>query len=114
MHELGIVFYIIDDVEEVVEANDLTTVSSVTLELGEVSGVVPSYLDDVWNWAVKKHECMTEAKLKVVETPAVTFCENCGKTYATVKYGRQCPFCQSGKTYLLRGQEINVKEIEAV
>lgn len=62
MHELGIVFYIIDDVEEVVEKNELTTVSSVTLELGEVSGVVPSYLDDVWNWAVKKHECMTEAK----------------------------------------------------
>ncbi|MBQ1664107.1 MAG: hydrogenase maturation nickel metallochaperone HypA, partial [Clostridia bacterium] len=56
MHELGIVFYIIDDVEEVVEKNELTTVSSVTLELGEVSGVVPSYLDDVWNWAVKKHE----------------------------------------------------------
>ena len=35
MHELGIVFYIIDDVEEVVEANELTTVSSVTLELGK-------------------------------------------------------------------------------
>lgn len=114
MHELGIVFYIIDDVKEVVEKNELSTVSSVTLELGEVSGVVPSYLDDVWNWAVKKHECMTEAKLEIVNTPAITYCEDCGKTYGTVKYGRKCPYCESGKTYLLRGQEINVKAIEAV
>ena len=57
---------------------------------------------------------MTEAKLNVINTPAITYCENCAKTYATVKYGRQCPYCESGKTYLLRGQEINVKEIEAV
>ena len=49
MHELGIVFYIIRDVEDVVEKNEVTEVKSVTLQLGEVSGVIPSYLLDVFN-----------------------------------------------------------------
>ena len=41
MHELGIVFHMIKTVERIAEENVLTSVSSVTLELGEVSGVVP-------------------------------------------------------------------------
>ena len=40
MHELGIVFHMIKTVERIAEENALTSVSSVTLELGEVSGVV--------------------------------------------------------------------------
>ena len=39
MHELGIVFHIIDSIEEVGRQNKLRRVSTVTLELGEVSGV---------------------------------------------------------------------------
>ena len=38
MHELGIVFHIIRSVEDVARENNLRRVSSVTLELGEVSG----------------------------------------------------------------------------
>lgn len=113
MHELGIVFYIIRDVEDVVEKNDVTEVKSVTLELGEVSGVIPSYLLDVWKWAVKKHEVMKDAELKIVTIPAVTYCTHCGGKYETVKYAKICPYCQSEETYLLTGDQINVKEIEA-
>lgn len=43
MHELGIVFHIIDSIEEVGRQNKLRRVSTVTLELGEVSGVVHTY-----------------------------------------------------------------------
>ena len=39
MHELGTVFYVIREVEQVVEENHLTKVASVTLEIGEVSGI---------------------------------------------------------------------------
>ena len=46
MHELGIVFHIIDSLESVGRENQLTQVANVTLEIGEVSGVVDSYLTD--------------------------------------------------------------------
>ena len=40
MHELGIVFHIADSLLAVGRENNLTSISSVTIELGEVSGVV--------------------------------------------------------------------------
>lgn len=46
MHELGIVFYILRDVKEEAEKNNVKKINKVVLELGEVSGVVPSYLLD--------------------------------------------------------------------
>jgi hydrogenase nickel incorporation protein HypA/HybF len=112
MHELGIVFYIIDDAEKVAKENELTKIQSVTMELGEVSGVIPSYLTDAWNWAVKKHDIMKDAELICESLPAVTYCEDCKKEYGTVEHGRICPYCGSENTYLLKGSEINIKQIE--
>ena len=37
MHELGVVFHIIDSLEEVAKENDVTQIQSVTIEIGEVS-----------------------------------------------------------------------------
>lgn len=113
MHELGIVFHIIRSVEKIAVENDLSEIGSVTLELGEVSTVIPSYLQDCWKWAVKKTELLKDADLNVEVIEAVTYCEDCEKTYRTVAYGKQCPHCGSARTYLVQGQEVNIKEIEA-
>ncbi len=112
MHELGIVFHIIRTVEDACRDNAILRVSSVTLQLGEVSGVVPHYLEDAWRWASSKNPLVTGAELKVEEIPAVTYCEDCKKTYETVKHGKTCPYCGSVRTYLVQGQEVMVKEIE--
>ena len=113
MHELGTVFYVIREVEQVVEENHLTKVASVTLEIGEVSGIIPYYLTDCWQWAIQKSQYLKEAELKIETVPAVTFCEDCNKTYPTVKYAKICPYCKSEHTYLLSGNEYTIKEIEA-
>ena len=113
MHELGIVFHIIDTLEEVGRENHLASIQSVTVELGEVSTVIPEYLTDCWNWAVKKKELLKEAVMHVEVLPAVTLCRDCGEEYGTVEHGRICPYCGSEKTHLVRGSEINIKQIEA-
>lgn len=112
MHELGIVFYIIKDVKKVAEENRARHISKVVMNIGEVSTVVPYMLTDCWNWAVTKEELLNDCKLEIQTIPAVTCCEECGKEYETVKHGRTCPHCGSGKTYLLRGNEVEIKEIE--
>ena len=43
---------------------------------------------------------------------AVTHCEACGRSYATVEHGKTCPHCGSGETYLLQGREVMIKQIE--
>lgn len=114
MHELGIVFNIIKSIEEVGEENSLTQVESVTLEIGEVSGIVPEYLIDCWKWAAAKSELLKGSELKVEQIDAVTYCEGCGSTYPTVEFAKICPHCKSEKTYLLTGNEVNIKEIQAM
>ncbi len=113
MHELGIVFHIIRTVDGACRDAGVHRVSAVTLQLGEVSGVVPRYLTDAWAWAAAKNPLVAGAELKVEEIPALTFCEGCGQTYGTVEHGKVCPHCGSEKTYLLQGQEVMVKEVEA-
>ncbi|MBC5687708.1 hydrogenase maturation nickel metallochaperone HypA [Mediterraneibacter sp. NSJ-55] len=113
MHELGIVFHIINSLEKIGEENQLKEVASVILEIGEVSGVADSYLKDCWKWAVKKSDLLNGAELLIEVIPAVTFCEDCSRTYETVKYGKTCPYCAGEHTYLMTGNEFNIKEIEA-
>ncbi len=112
MHELGIVYHIIRDVENVARANGVRRVSSVTLLLGEVSGVVPDLLLDAWRWAADKKPISEAAELIVEPVEAVTHCEACGRDYGTVEHGKTCPHCGSGETYLLQGQEVMIKQIE--
>ena len=67
MHELGIVFHVIKSVEKVAKENNITEIASVTLELGQVSGVIPSYMDDCWKWAIKKTEyCSTVGGFRIL------------------------------------------------
>ncbi len=112
MHELGVTFHIMDHLEKVAKENQVTHIHSVTLELGEVSTVIESYLQNCWTWAAKKRPLFADAKLIVETLPAITYCEDCEKMYPTVEYGKICPHCGSERTYLLQGSEFNIKEIE--
>lgn len=114
MHELGVVFKIIKELEDVAKENNIEIIDSVTIELGEVSTVIPDYLTDCWKWAVNRTTLLKSAPLKIEMIPAITYCESCTRQYSTIKYGKICPFCQSKETYLLQGSEFMIKEIEAV
>lgn len=111
MHELGIVFHIAKSVEAVAIENDVNHISSVTVEVGEVSTVIPDYLVDCWKWNCKRVPLLTDCELVFETIKAVTYCEDCQREYPTVEYGKICPHCGSEKTYLIRGNEVNIKEI---
>ena len=112
MHELGVTFHIMDHLEKVAEENKVEKINKVVLELGEVSTVIESYLQNCWTWAAKKRPLFEQSCLVVEILPAITYCEDCKETYPTVKYGKICPYCGSEHTYLLQGNEFNIKEIE--
>lgn len=112
MHELGIVFYIIRDVKQVAQENGVKHVSAVVMDIGEVSTIVPDYLQDCWRWAADKEDILKGCELRINTIPAVTWCNACQSEYGTVEYGRTCPRCGSGETWLLRGNEVEIKEIE--
>lgn len=112
MHELGVVFHIMDSLESVAKENNVTRIRSVTVEIGEVSAVIPHYLTDCWEWAIRKRPLFQDCRMKVEILPAVTWCDGCKQEYPTVQHGRICPYCGSEKTWLLKGNELNIREIE--
>lgn len=114
MHELGVTFHIMDSLEKIAAENEVTQITKVTLELGEVSAVIPSYLTKCWKWAAAKRPLFEEAELVIETLPAVTFCRSCERRYPTVAYGKKCPYCESEDTFLIEGNECNIKEIEVL
>ncbi|MCR5067188.1 MAG: hydrogenase maturation nickel metallochaperone HypA [Erysipelotrichaceae bacterium] len=115
MHELGIVFHVIRQVDEVAEQNEVTQVRKVTLEIGEVSGVIPHYLEECWKWAcLNKSRFMKDCQLEIISLKATSFCEDCQKLYDTAANGKQCPHCGGTNTYLVSGNEVSIRNIEVV
>ena len=113
MHELGIVTHVMKTLTDVAAENEVTHIASVTLEVGEVSGVIHEQILDCWDYMCGKRPLFRDCKLVLETTRAVTFCGACQKTYPTVRYGRTCPHCGSAETWLLEGNQCNIKEIEA-
>jgi len=112
MHELGIVFYIIRDVKQVANDNNVKKIKTINLDIGEVSGVVSSYLLDCWKWACEKEDLLKDCALQCNIIKAKTYCQDCKKIYSTIKYGKICPKCKSENTYLKTGNQVEIRNIE--
>ena len=112
MHELGVVFHCIKEINAIAAENDIDKISSVTIQIGEVSTVIPYYFEDCWRWAVKKETVLRDAGLVIEKIDAVTHCAGCGQNGPTVEHGKKCPHCGSFDTFLVTGNEIMIKEIQ--
>lgn len=111
MHELGVVFHIADTVSNIAKQNNASKIGKVVLRVGEVSTIVNDQLVDCWNWNANRTELLKGCELEIETIEAVTYCEDCKKEYPTVKFGKICPYCKSEHTYLVRGNEVEIKEI---
>ena len=95
------------------QQEQLTKIGKVVLQVGEVSGIMTDLFTDAWNYFKGRHPVLKDSELVLDQIPAVTWCDSCKRTYETVKYGKECPFCHSGETWLVKGDECIIKEIEA-
>ncbi len=113
MHEMGIVLHLARTLEDTAAGQNIVKIGSVTLQVGEVSGIMTDYFCDCWDYFSARHPVLAGSKLVLETIKAVTHCDGCGKNYETVKHGRQCPHCGSYETWLITGNECIIKEIEA-
>ena len=113
MHELGVVKHVMKTLVDVAAENDVSHIGSATLQIGDVSGIINHLITDCWSYFADKDPLFKGSERKIEQIKAVTFCEDCKKEYETVKYGKICPFCGSEHTFLICGNEFEIKEIEA-
>lgn len=113
MHEMGIVLHLAKTLDQTAAEHHLTSIGKVVLQVGEVSGIMTDLFTDAWDYFKVRHPVLKESELVLETIPAITWCDNCKRTYETLKYGKECPYCHSGETWLQQGNACIIKEIEA-
>lgn len=111
MHELGIVFQIVNTLETVVKEENLPAIDTVVLQVGQLSGVIPIYLDECWPAATDKHPFFKDTKLKIEVVQGLGKCKNCGEIFNIIDNEGYCPKCNSFEKDVISGREFIIKEI---
>jgi hydrogenase nickel incorporation protein HypA/HybF len=86
-------------------------VISVTLEIGDLAGVVPEAVEFCFD-ACTRDTLMEGAKLVIQRVPAVALCQECGAKAAVRACFDPCPVCGGYGLGLISGEELRVKELE--
>jgi len=107
MHELGIARNIVAIVCEHARGAKITRV---TLEVGELSGVLPDAIAFCFPLVAAGTAC-ADAVLDVHVVAGRSRCRTCGTDYAFPRLGVPCP-CGSRDAIRLSGDELNVREIQ--
>nr|HUM55711.1 hydrogenase maturation nickel metallochaperone HypA [Bacillota bacterium] len=78
MHELSVMMEVVKTVEEEAGKNNVTIIKTLTLQVGEISSVVPEYIKDCYK-AAFKDTMLEDAVLEIEIIPAEAKCAECGK-----------------------------------
>ena len=111
MHEMSIAQGLISIVEEEMIKNNVTTLRSVRVNIGEMSGIVPEALKTCFDILVSKSN-MKGAVLKMDIAPIVGGCRKCKKEFKIEDYNFSCPECESTDIDIVSGREMNIVELE--
>lgn len=118
MHELGIMYHVVEQVQKVMADNGLAEVEAIVLQVGELSAVIPKYLENCFPAAVDGTP-LKNTKLEIEILPANCICRKCGKVSplhppqeSTTEISI-CPNCGETAREIISGKEFYIKEIRA-
>lgn len=110
MHELGIVQHFVDLAERYVKEAGENEAAFVTLQVGELTGVVPRYVQ-MYYPIVVQGTLLAGSELRVELVEAEALCKDCGEIYHYPPQGSCCPKCGSINREIITGQTLLLKEI---
>ena len=114
MHEMGIVFELLDTLKGVMKENNIQKINKVKLSVGEASMVVPDYLSSCWEVASQEEKAFKECKLEIVIEKALGECLNCHNHFPIKENDRKCPKCGMFDQFkTIKGTELEILEVEA-
>jgi len=112
MHELSVCFEVIRTLQEFVAENNLTKVESITLEIGELSSMIPNYMKECFPAAVDG-TMFENTNLEIEVIPGLGKCKSCSNLYQLLLTNGLCPKCGKKDFDVISGTEFNIKEIVA-
>ena len=111
MHELSYMLRLCDAALSELKKHPGKKALSISVEVGELTGVLPYYLDKYYPKAAKGTP-LEDASLKIIEIPAEACCDGCGLHYHPSKEADyKCPNCGGISAHFIHGRELCLKEI---
>ena len=110
MHEIGVVRSMLQTIDEFCKENGVTEIEEIVLDIGELSLVIPKYVEEIYPTVVKgtKYE---NTKLVINEIPGMAECDECDEVFNVVENKGYCPNCGSFEKQVLTGEDFTIREI---
>lgn len=110
MHEITVLVGLIDMVEKVAIQNNINEIEAVSIQIGQMSSIVPRYMMEYFPNAAEG-TILENSKLKIEIIPANGLCHHCNKVFKIVENKGKCPHCNNDDWEMLSGSEFILKEI---
>lgn len=111
MHELGITCSIVEIAERTAREQGADRVLSVTVAIGDLSGVVPEAVEFCFE-VCSKETLLEGAQLIIKRIPGKAECRTCKAEILLDTYTFACPACNSFNLERVQGNELKVIEME--
>lgn len=111
MHELAIANSIVATVLKETEEKKLGPVIAIGLRIGALSDVVPEALEFGFT-AITTGTSLEGAKLEIESVPVRGRCAECESTFDVHGFAFICPDCNSSRTSVEQGLELDIAYIE--
>lgn len=112
MHELGLVFGILDIVLDTARGAGASRVVSVSLRIGDMAEVNDESLAFAWEVLRDDDPLTAEASLEVEYVHPRSVCSACGASFGHDRFHLRCPVCGSCETRLVAGREMDIASME--
>ena len=111
MHEVGIVRNLVEIAEQHVISGGHTKVLSISIEIGELSNVVPEAVEFCFE-AVSCDTLLEGSLLIIKRIPGRMHCCDCNQHFGVKSFTFTCPYCGSCILEIMQGDELRMIELE--
>ncbi len=112
LHELGVVIEVVKTIEKIVKEQQLTKIHTLVLQIGELSSMIPMYIEQCYPAAVDG-TILQDTKLEIEILPGNGICKHCNRVFNLIENHKKCPNCGSDHWEILSGREFFIKEVIA-
>ena len=110
MHEYSLARALLHQIQAIVDQEDVAKVRSVSVTIGEFSGVDPELLRMAFQ-DVSQQSVAASAALLIEKVALEARCENCFNEVLVERFRFVCPNCESGSVNIVRGEELILERV---
>lgn len=122
MHEVSLAISIIDCLNELIKEQRIRTIEKVTLQIGELSNVMPEALSFAFEAIIQSESAtlsegldyypLENCQIIIQRLPAKAICRQCQAVSHITHESKICLYCKGNNLEIISGYELQISEVE--